>query len=399
MSATSASTPIANCWRQCCDSRRQVVAMLHAARKWEFTHYSVIYSQQHYWLSCTRGAVQQSIHDYAHELRLCYPQAEQFIAISGHQQSLHIVLWSNHALIVSMTLSSSDSEQLWLTERLREWTENWEFSDTKVLLTVDHATPISQFVRQHFSTAHWLRNASSNRPYRAAQMRPLTESLPWQRRQRLWLTMGVAGAVALTSLWWFWPQPQLSPPAIQTQEYEIAGIPLAELAQILDYQYQANLIAGWQFQEATLADGQWTILMQATYGTISELQRQTPLAVTAAGASARLETRFVSPITVTPQQLASEQEQTREQLESLLADWHEQINWQSHSAPSSELMQWRDYELEWRPSAAGLDSQLAQALQQLPGQLVAYRWAERQQELTMTIRFYWLPRHIKEVKS
>lgn len=373
--------------------------MLQAARKWEFTHYSVIQSQQHYWLSCTRIAVQQPTHDYAHDLRLCYPQAEQFIAISEYQQNLNIVLWSKHLLIVSMTLNASDSEQLWLIERLREWTENWEFSDTQVLVSVDEATSISQFMRQHFSTAHWLSNTSNNMPYRAALMRPLNESLPWQRRRRLWLTIGFAGAIALTSLWWFWPQSRLSPPIIQTQEFEIAGIPLAELAQILDYQYQANLIAGWQFQEATLADGQWTILMQATYGTISELQRQTPLAVTADGSSTRLETRFVSPITVTPQQLASEQGQAHKHLETVLADWHEQINWQSHDAPSSELMRWRDYQLEWRPSAAGLDSQLAQALQQLPGQLLAYRWAERQQELTMTIRFYWLPRHIKEGKS
>lgn len=399
MRATFASTPVANCWRQCCDSRRQVLAMLQAARKWEFTHYSVIQSQQHYWVSCTRLAVQQPTHDYAHELRLCYPQAEQFIAIAEHLQNLNIVIWSKHFLIVSMTLTASDSEQLWLIERLREWTGTWEFSDTQVLLSVDQAKPISQFVRQHFSTAHWLPNASSNTLYRAAQMRPLNESLPWQRRHRLWLMMGVVGVVALTSLWWFWPQPQLPPPAIQTQEFEIAGIPLAELAQILDYQYQANLIAGWQFQEATLADGQWTILMRPTYGTISELRLQTPLAVTSDGSSTRLETRFVSPIPVTPQQLASEQEQAREQLETLLADWHEQISWQSHSAPSSELMRWRDYQLEWRPSAAGLDSQLAHTLQQLPGQLVAYRWVERQQELTMTIRFYWLPRHIKEGKS
>ncbi|HET8817377.1 MAG TPA: hypothetical protein VFM61_08025 [Pseudidiomarina sp.] len=399
MSADHSSIPIAQCWRHCCESRSQVMTLLQTARKWAFSHYSVIRIGNYYWLSCARLDMPQPTHDLAHELRLNYPHVVQFIGIVERGQTIDIVLWYEHQLLVSMTINTSEVEQMWLIEQLREWTSDWEFSATTVLLTGSTASPLNRFMHENYTSAHWFTELPRRAPHRSAFLRKANAALPWQRRLRLWVTTVVATAVVVFVTWWFWPETQMSPPHFQTQEFEIVGIPLVALAQIRDDQYQANLIAGWQFQEATLHDGQWTIFMRATYGTLLELRQQTELTVSSDSQSTRLETRFKTPTTVTPQQLASDQAFARAQLETLLGDWGEQIQWQSRAAPASSFVRWHDYELQWRANAAGMDEKFADALQRLPGQLVQYRWLEQQQELTMTIRFYWLPRHFQEVET
>lgn len=372
--------------------------MLRSAQQWEFTHYSVVNSGPYYWLSCTRVGEHQRLYDYAHELRLLYPQLPHVIAITEHSHQIHVVIWYQHQLVVSISVSQQQTELGWIRERLREWTEEWEFSDAHVLLDVPSAPSLSDFVKDYACSSQSL-NKPSGKPISAkALMRPFSEPLPWQRRTRLWLSFMVVAGIAAGTSWWFWPEPQINEPRIQSHLFEVEGIPLADLAQLLIYQDQANLIAGWQFQEATLATGTWTILMRPTYGSMSELEQQTQLVVSGDDTNAHLGTRLEHLTMMTPQQLVSDQQQASKALEVLLSDWSEHIKWQRVSAPTADKLQWHEYQLEWLPNAAGLDRKFAQALQALPGRLLEYRWFEARQKLTMRLRFYWLPRHLQEAE-
>ncbi|PTB88861.1 hypothetical protein C9928_05360 [Pseudidiomarina aestuarii] len=388
----------ANCWRQCCASRREVVTILRSAQQWEFTHYSVVRSGAYYWLSCSRVGAHQRLYDYAHELRLHYPQCAHVIAITEHSHQIHVVIWYQHQLVVSISVNQQQAELGWIRERLCEWTDEWEFSDAHVLLDVPSAPSLSDFVRDFACSAQWLNKPSGKLAVTSALMRPFSEPLPWQRRRRLWLSLVVVIGLAAGTSWWFWPEPPISTPRIQSQLFEVEGIPLADLAQLLNYQDQANLIAGWQFQEATLAAGTWTIVMRQTYGSLSELEQQTQLVVSGDGTNTRLGTRFEHLAMMTPQQLVSDQQQASQALEALLNEWTEHIQWHRVSAPAADTLQWHEYKLEWLPSAAGLDRTFGQALQTLPGRLLEYRWFEARQELTMRLRFYWLPRHLQEAE-
>lgn len=386
------SQPLVNCWRQCCPTRRDVLVQLQAARAWTFSHYSVIQSGSDYWLSCARLTTSPSYYDLTHELRLHYSEWAQCIAVVHQHRAISVVLWHQHQLIASLTLSDSETEQQWLIEQLKGWTQTWEMSETAVFKVVEQESVLSSFLMELGQTAHWLPGQLPSLPQRLTAMRPLTERLPWQRRKHWWGALIISLFSLGLASWWLWPQAPVSAPLVQAKNYEIAGIALSELKQLFAYQRQANLIAGWQFHEATLHEGEWSITMRPTYGTLSELEQQTPLAVTSDGQTVRLQTHFSATHIVTPQQLRSDQEQAQAQLESLLAEWHEQVTWQSNDLSTTTALQWRDYTLEWLPSAAGMDSKLLAVLQQLPGRLIHYHWAETTQILELTIRFYWLPR-------
>ncbi|RUO41462.1 hypothetical protein CWE22_04670 [Pseudidiomarina aestuarii] len=386
----------AHCWRQCCTSKGRVVALLRSAQQWQFTHYSVVPSGSYYWLSCAQVGAHQRVYDYAHELRLQYPQLPHVIAVTEYSQQIHVVIWYQHKLVVSLSVKQQQTDVAWMKERLREWTESWELSDAHVLLDVPSDPSLNDFVRDYACSSQWLNKPAGKQTATNALLRPFSEPLPWQRRRRLWFSFAVVVSIAAGTSWWFWPERQVSAPRIQSYLYEIEGVPLSHLEQLLTYQDQANLIAGWQFQEATLAAGTWTIVMRSTYGSVSELRQQTPLVVSGDATSARLGTRFEHKVTMTPQQLVSDQQHANDALEALLNDWAEHIQWQRVGAPAVDKLQWQEYQLEWLPDAAGLDRKFAQALQALPGRLLEYRWFEARQELTMRLRFYWLPRHLQE---
>ncbi|RWU12807.1 hypothetical protein EGC76_00880 [Pseudidiomarina gelatinasegens] len=260
-------------WRHQSHDRDQILTWLTEAKQLGFQRYSLWKCGAQYWLCCSETAD----HDGAIELRQCIDD-NAVVVVQVWQQRLVCVAWRDDVLLGACGFSADHTGVLNLLFVAQDWLAP-EKMGCSLFISGNQAKELLACHVTAYTHVRYVNIELPDMPNKQARFRSLRQHPAWLRRRVLVLSTITALTISLGFTWWFWPEPEAQPLAKPEQALSVLKQPqvgwdanqIAHLSQLLS---QVSYLAGWQVLRWELTARGEQLIVQPSYGRVSELLSQ-----------------------------------------------------------------------------------------------------------------------------
>lgn len=268
---------VINGWRLQERSASAVTKALETARERGMRSYNISRIGRHYWLVCSRDAVQA--YDLASTVRRSYPKVQQGIYLAYWREQVVVIVWRNDVLQHCLACETDADGFAHLKLLLGRLTRKSR-RHSALLIAGSVPAEMRNYCDEHL--AQWQQRTTAVEIAeltvdKRAKLRDMALPTPWQQRQRLFaLVFSVLLVMALAG-WYWWPQSeQAEQVTAQVQQAlpDPRGVAPQVLQQLPKLFAGMQHLAGWEWRSASLQGQQLEVVLKATYGRPEELALQ-----------------------------------------------------------------------------------------------------------------------------
>ncbi|WP_417659656.1 hypothetical protein [Pseudidiomarina sp.] len=260
-------------WRHQSHDRDKILAWLTEAKQLGFERYSLWKCGAQYWLCCSEMAD----YDAAIELRQSIDERAA-VVVHVWQQQLVCVAWREDVLLGACGFSADHTGVLNLLFVAHDWLAPEKMGCALFIAGNQAKELLACHVTAH-ANVHYLNIRLPEVPNKLARFRSLRQPPAWLRRRVLALSTITAMTFFIGFTWWFWPVPEAQPLAKPAQALSVLKQPKVgwhpnQIAHVNELLSQVNYLAGWQVRRWELTTEGERLIVQPTYGRVSELLGQ-----------------------------------------------------------------------------------------------------------------------------